>query len=62
VFEAGSTATICDHPGSLFRWMGTPNPFWRAPVRLSEDNEYVCRELLGYTPAEYQASSIRDSS
>jgi crotonobetainyl-CoA:carnitine CoA-transferase CaiB-like acyl-CoA transferase len=43
-----------DHPGSLFRWSRTPNPFWRAPCRLGEDNEYVYRALLGYSDAEYE--------
>ncbi|MGE0134818.1 MAG: CaiB/BaiF CoA transferase family protein [Dehalococcoidia bacterium] len=43
-----------DHPGSLFRWRETPNPFWRAPCRLGEDNEYVYRELLGYSAEEYR--------
>ncbi|MGE0227460.1 MAG: CaiB/BaiF CoA transferase family protein [Dehalococcoidia bacterium] len=42
-----------DHPGSLFRWANTANPYWRAPCRLGEDNEYVYRRLLNYSEAEY---------
>jgi crotonobetainyl-CoA:carnitine CoA-transferase CaiB-like acyl-CoA transferase len=44
-----------DHPGSVFRWEHTPNPFWRAAVRLGEDNEYVYREVLGYDAQAYEA-------
>lgn len=44
-----------DHAGSVFRWRSTPNPFWRASVRLGEDNEYIYREVLGYSEDEYQA-------
>jgi crotonobetainyl-CoA:carnitine CoA-transferase CaiB-like acyl-CoA transferase len=43
-----------DHPGSLFRWSQTPNPFWRAPCRLGEDNEYVYLDLLEYSRAQYE--------
>jgi crotonobetainyl-CoA:carnitine CoA-transferase CaiB-like acyl-CoA transferase len=30
-------------------------PVRRAPVRLGEDNEYVYRELLGYSQPDYDA-------
>jgi len=44
-----------EHPGMLFRWRDTPNGHRRWPARLGEDNEYVYRELLGYSAEEYAA-------
>src|SRR5690606_30511904 len=42
-----------DHPGSHIRSASTPKPYWRAPCRLGEDNEYVYRTLLDYPQERY---------
>ncbi len=44
-----------DYPGRLFRMADTPNEPRRAPPRLGEDNEYVYRDLLGYSQDRYRA-------
>jgi len=41
------------YPGMLFQWLDTPNRHRRPPVKLGQDNEYVYRELLGYSAEEY---------
>ena len=48
--EAGSH----EYPGVLWKAERAPNRLRRAAPRLGEDNEYVYRELLGYSEAEYR--------
>lgn len=43
-----------EYPGVLWKAARTPNRLRRAAPRLGEDNEYVYRELLGYSEAEYR--------
>ena len=38
----------------VWRAAETPNHLRRAAPRLGEDNEYVYKELLGYSDEEYQ--------
>ena len=42
------------YPGMLFKLSKTPGSIRRRPVRLGEDNEYVYKELLGLSDAEYE--------
>ena len=44
------------YPGLIFRMANTPNSLRRHPVRIGEDNEYVYREVMGFSEAEYQAA------
>ncbi len=44
-----------DHPGRLFRMAETSHGPRRAPPLLGQDNEYVYRELLGYSAERYEA-------
>ena len=41
------------HPGVVWRAERTPNRLERAAPRLGEDNEYVYRELLGFSDNRY---------
>ena len=41
------------YPGIMWKASGHPNRIRRPPCRLGEHNEYVYRELLGYTAEEY---------
>ncbi len=41
------------YPGLIMRMANTPNALRRAPVRLAEDNEYVWREVVGLSDAEW---------
>ncbi|MEX2080070.1 MAG: CoA transferase [Dehalococcoidia bacterium] len=41
-------------PGPLWHWSDAPVTVRKAPARLGEDNDYVYREVLGYTEAEYE--------
>ena len=41
------------YPGPLYKMSATPLGIRRGPVMLGQDNEYVYRELLGYSAAEY---------
>jgi len=41
------------YPGLIFKMANTPNKLRRAAPRLGEDNDYVYRELLGYSEEEY---------
>ena len=43
------------YPGPLFKMSETPLDIRRGPVMLGQDNEYVYRELLGYSAEEYAA-------
>ena len=43
------------YPGPLYRMSETPLGIRRGPVMFGQDNEYVYRELLGYSPEEYAA-------
>lgn len=43
------------YPGLNLRMAGTPNHLRRHPVMLGEDNEYVYRDVLGLSEAEYDA-------
>ena len=43
------------YPGPLYKMSATPLGIRRGPVMLGQDNEYVYRELLGYSAAEYAA-------
>ena len=43
------------YPGPLYKMSATPLSIRRGPVMLGQDNEYVYRQLLGYTAAEYAA-------
>jgi len=47
--DAGTHA----YPGLNFRMANTPNHLRRHPVTLGEDNDYVYREVLGLSDAEY---------
>jgi crotonobetainyl-CoA:carnitine CoA-transferase CaiB-like acyl-CoA transferase len=42
------------YPGLNFRMSRIPNHLRRHPVRLGEDNDYVYRDLLGLSDAEYE--------
>jgi crotonobetainyl-CoA:carnitine CoA-transferase CaiB-like acyl-CoA transferase len=42
-----------DYPGRIFRMETAQHRPRRAPPRLGEDNEYVYRDLLGYSAARY---------
>ena len=42
------------YPGSAFRLSNTPHGVRRGPVRLGEDNEYVYKQVLGISDAEYE--------
>ena len=43
------------YPGFVARMSKTPCSVWRGPVRLGEDNEYVYKEVLQISDAEYEA-------
>ena len=43
------------YPGPLYKMSATPLSIRRGPVMLGQDNEYVYRQLLGCTAAEYAA-------
>ncbi len=43
------------YPGPLYQMSETPLSIRRGPVMFGQDNEYVYRELLGYTAEEYTA-------
>ena len=43
------------HTGPLWNASKTENPVARAAPRLGEDNEYVYKQLLGFSDAEYTA-------
>lgn len=45
---------VQSHVGRAWRASETPDPLPRHPVLLGEDNEYVYRELLGFSAAEYE--------
>jgi crotonobetainyl-CoA:carnitine CoA-transferase CaiB-like acyl-CoA transferase len=38
----------------IFRFGETPLRTWRGPVQMGQDNDYVYREVLGYSEDEYQ--------
>lgn len=43
------------YPGPLYKLSETPLSIRRGPVMFGQDNEYVYRELLGYSAEEYAA-------
>ena len=43
------------YPGPLYKMSATPLGIRRGPAMFGQDNEYVYRELLGYTAEEYAA-------
>ena len=43
------------YPGPLYKLSRTPLSIRRGPVMFGQDNEYVYRDLLGYTADEYAA-------
>lgn len=43
------------YPGPLYKMSATPLGIRRGPVMFGQDNEYVYRDLLGYTAEEYAA-------
>ena len=43
------------YPGPLYKMSATPLGIHRGPVMFGQDNEYVYRELLGYSAEEYAA-------
>ncbi len=43
------------YPGPLYQMSKTPLSIRRGPVMFGQDNEYVYRELLGYSAEEYAA-------
>lgn len=54
--EATSASTGTQlYPGLNFRMSNTPNGIRTGPVQMGEHNEYVYRELLGYSAEEYRA-------
>ncbi|MFP6836227.1 MAG: hypothetical protein VB948_08985, partial [Pseudomonadales bacterium] len=42
------------YPGPLYEMPETPSGIRRPPVAMGQDNEYVYKELLGVSDAEYQ--------
>lgn len=57
-FFAEATQQDCGthlYPGPLYKMSATPLSIRRGPVMLGQDNEYVYRQLLGCTAAEYAA-------
>ena len=42
------------YPGPLYKMSETPLGIHRGPVMFGQDNEYVYRELLGYSSGEYE--------
>lgn len=55
VFELATQDDCGTHlyPGPLYKLSETPMSIRRGPVMFGQDNEYVYRELLGYTSEEY---------
>lgn len=49
-----------EYPGLTWRMRETPNALWRGPCMLGEDNEYVYRDLLGLTEAEFEDLKRRE--
>ncbi len=43
------------YPGPLYKMLETPLGIRRGPVMFGQDNDYVYRELLGYSAEEYAA-------
>ena len=43
------------YPGPLYKMSATPLGIRRGPVMFGQDNEYVYRELLGYSAEDYAA-------
>ena len=43
------------YPGPLYKMSETPLGICRGPVMFGQDNEYVYRDLLGYSAEEYAA-------
>jgi crotonobetainyl-CoA:carnitine CoA-transferase CaiB-like acyl-CoA transferase len=41
------------HPGANFAMSRTPPQMWRAAPTLGQDNEYVYKDVIGVTDAEY---------
>ncbi|HET7737502.1 MAG TPA: CoA transferase [Tepidiformaceae bacterium] len=41
-------------PGPLWKWSDAPVTIRKAPVTLGEDNDYVYREVMGFSEAEYE--------
>ena len=41
-------------PGPLWRFSDSPVTIRKPPVTLGEDNDYVYREVLGYSEEEYE--------
>ena len=41
------------YPGMLFKMSKTPLGIRKPHLRLGEDNEYVYKDLLGYSDADY---------
>ena len=56
-FEEASQDDCGTHlyPGPLYKLSETPLNIRRGPVMFGQDNEYVYRELLGYSTEEYAA-------
>lgn len=48
-----------DWPGMLFRMRETPLHVQKAPAALGEDNEYVYKQVLGYSDEEYAGFAER---
>lgn len=44
------------YPGLLFKMANTPNSLRRAPVTFGQDNEYVWRQVVGLSDAEWDAA------
>ena len=42
------------HAGIPWRMSETPCEVWRAAPKMGQDNEYVYKQVMGYTDAEYQ--------
>ena len=55
VFELATQDDCGTHlyPGPLYKLSETPMSIRRGPVMFGQDNEYVYRDLLGYTSEEY---------
>ena len=56
-FEEASNASAGTHryPGLNLRMANTPNHIRTGPPLLGEHNEYVYREVMGYTEEQYRA-------
>jgi benzylsuccinate CoA-transferase BbsF subunit len=53
--QTQAEAGTFEYPGPLWQFSETPVEFYQPPVMLGEHNDYVYRELLGYSDEEIEA-------